>query len=122
MTSLLRCIDDAFFVIDLSSVVTFIGINLIPLSYYSLLDATLNSTKTIEVLQENINIVKKKIANTFTRCHMHARSVKKKTPIYFNRYYRREMNLVPIIMDYCLFQFDALKFFLGVRLHGGVSI
>ena len=29
------------------------------------------------------------------------------------------MKLVPIIMDYCLLQFDPLKFFLGVRLHGG---
>ena len=29
------------------------------------------------------------------------------------------MKLVPIIMDYCLLQFDALKFFLGVHLHGG---
>ena len=29
------------------------------------------------------------------------------------------MKLVPIIMDYCLLQFDASKFFLGVRLHGG---
>ena len=27
------------------------------------------------------------------------------------------MKLVPVIMDYCLLQFDALKFFLGVRLH-----
>ena len=26
------------------------------------------------------------------------------------------MKLVPIIMDYCLLQFDTLKFFLGVRL------
>ena len=33
--------------------------------------------------------------------------------------YRTEMKLVPIIIDYCLLQFDALKFFLGVRLHGG---
>ena len=28
------------------------------------------------------------------------------------------MKLVPIIMDYCLLQFEALKLFLGVRLHG----
>ena len=41
------------------------------------------------------------------------------TPIYFNTNYRAEMKLVSIIMDYCLLQFDALKFFLGVRLHGG---
>ena len=42
-----------------------------------------------------------------------------KPPIYFNTNYCREMKLVPIIMDYCLFQFDALKIFLEVRLHGG---
>ena len=29
------------------------------------------------------------------------------------------MKLVPIIMDYCQLQFDALQFLLGVRLHGG---
>ena len=28
------------------------------------------------------------------------------------------MKLVPIIMDYYLFQLDALNFFLGARLHG----
>ena len=43
----------------------------------------------------------------------------KKKPIYFNAYYRTEMKLVPTIMDYCLLQYDALKFFLRVRLHGG---
>ena len=32
------------------------------------------------------------------------------------------MKLVPIIMDYCLLQFDTLKFFLGVRLHGGLYL
>ena len=31
--------------------------------------------------------------------------------------YHREMKLVPIIMNYCLLHFDALKFFLRVRLH-----
>ena len=29
------------------------------------------------------------------------------------------MKLVNIIMDYCLLQFDALKYFLEVHLHGG---
>ena len=28
------------------------------------------------------------------------------------------MKVVPIIMDYCLLHFDALQFFLEVRLHG----
>ena len=51
---------------------------------------------------------------------MYSRSKKKRNiPIYFNTNYRREMKLVPIIMDYCLLQFDALKFLLGVRLQGG---
>ena len=40
------------------------------------------------------------------------------TPIYFSTYYRTEMKLVSIIMGYCLLQVDALKFFLGVRIHG----
>ena len=48
-------------------------------------------------------------------------SVKKKkkgnTFINFNANYRREMKLVPINMDYCLLQFDVLKFFLDVQLH-----
>ena len=48
---------------------------------------------------------------------MHSRKKIKKSPIYFNPNYRKEMKLVPIIMYYCLLQFDALKFFLGVRLH-----
>ena len=51
---------------------------------------------------------------------MYSRSIKKRnTPIYFNTNYRRKMKLVLIIMDYCLLEFDALKFFLRVRLHGG---
>ena len=49
---------------------------------------------------------------------MYSRSKKKNTLIYFKTNYRREMKLVLIIMDYYLLQFDALKFFLGVRLHG----
>ena len=44
---------------------------------------------------------------------------KLKKSIYFHTNYRAEMKLVPIIKDYCPLQFDALKFFLGVRLHGG---
>ena len=51
---------------------------------------------------------------------MYSRQKKKKgnTPIYFNTNYPTEMKLVPVTMDYCLLQFDDLKFFLGVRLHG----
>ena len=52
--------------------------------------------------------------------YMYSRSKKKQnTPIYFNANYRTEMKLVPIIMDYCLLQFDVLKFSLGIHLHGG---
>ena len=46
-------------------------------------------------------------------------SVKKKkkqsTPINFNTNYRRQMKLIPINMDYCLLQFDALIFFFSFR-------
>ena len=48
---------------------------------------------------------------------------KRNIPMYFNTNYHTEMKLVPIIMDYCLLQFDDLKFFVGDRLHGeGVSV
>ena len=40
-------------------------------------------------------------------------------PIYLNTNYRIEIKLVLIVMDYCPLQFDALKCFLGLRLHGG---
>ena len=43
---------------------------------------------------------------------------KKNNPIYTNTNYRTEMKVVPFIMDYYLLHFYALKFFLGVRLHG----
>ena len=36
---------------------------------------------------------------------------KKKTPVNFNTNYRGEIKLIPINMNYCLLQFDALKFF-----------
>ena len=44
---------------------------------------------------------------------------KKNTPIYFDINYLTEMTLIPVIIYYCLLQFDTLKFFLGVCLHGG---
>ena len=44
---------------------------------------------------------------------------KRNTPIYFKKNYRTGMKLLPLLIDYCLLQFDALRFFLGVRLHGG---
>ena len=47
---------------------------------------------------------------------------KKKHLNYFSANYRTEMKLVPIIMDYCLFQFDALKFFLDERLRGSLYL
>ena len=49
-------------------------------------------------------------------------SLKKTPPIYFNTNYHTEMKLVPIIMDECLLQFNALKFFVGLRLHGGLYL
>ena len=54
--------------------------------------------------------------------HNEVQFVKKKKrniPIFFNTNYRGEMKLAPIIMDYCLLEIDALKIFLGVRVHGG---
>ena len=51
---------------------------------------------------------------------MYSSSKKKQnTPIYFNTNYHTEKKLVPIIMDWCLLQFDALKIFFELRLHGG---
>ena len=44
---------------------------------------------------------------------------KRKTPINSNANYRKEMKLVPINMNYCQLQFDAIQFFLWVNLHGG---
>ena len=45
---------------------------------------------------------------------------KKKKLINSNANYHTEIKLVPVNTDYCLLQFDALKFFLGIRLHGWV--
>ena len=45
---------------------------------------------------------------------------KRNTPIYFNTNYHTEINLVTIIMDLCLLQFDA-KIFLWVESTWGVS-
>ena len=44
---------------------------------------------------------------------------KKITPINLYTNYRRETQFIPINMHYCLVQFDALKFFIGIRLHRG---
>ena len=43
---------------------------------------------------------------------------KQNTPINSNTNYPRELKLVPINTNYCLFQLDALKIFLRVHLHG----
>ena len=48
--------------------------------------------------------------------------IKKIHFINFNTNYRREMKHKPVNNDYCLLQFDALKCFLGVRLHGGLYL
>ena len=47
---------------------------------------------------------------------------KKNTPIKLNANYHTEMKLGPIIMDYCLFQFDTLKFFFRLRLNGDIYL
>ena len=45
--------------------------------------------------------------------------MKKNTPINFNTSYRREIKLKPVNMDYFPTQFDALKCFIGIRVHEG---
>ena len=47
---------------------------------------------------------------------------KRITPFYFNTNYRTEMKLVSNTMVYCLLHFAALKFCLGVLLHGEGSL
>ena len=47
------------------------------------------------------------------------RKKERNTPIYFNTNNRTEMKPVPIIMDYCLLQFDALRFSQGSAYMGG---
>ena len=37
----------------------------------------------------------------------------------FNKNHCAEIKPLPINIDYCLFQFDALQYFLEVRLHAG---
>ena len=43
---------------------------------------------------------------------------KRNIPIYFKLNYRTEMKLVPLIMDYCLLQFDGLNFFRNASAWG----
>ena len=45
--------------------------------------------------------------------------IRRNIPSNLNTNYRMEMKLVPINMDYCLLHFHALKFYIGVPLHGG---
>ena len=47
---------------------------------------------------------------------------KRNIPIYFNTNYCLEMKLLPMIMDYCLLELDALKFFLRSVYMGGGSV
>ena len=54
------------------------------------------------LFQTNLNVV------------LSVRKKEKNTPINYNTKYCRENKLVPANMDYCLLQFDALNFFLGV--------
>ena len=50
-------------------------------------------------------------------CTIGKKKRKRNAPIYFNTNYRTEVKLVPIIVDYCPLQFDALNFFLIDHLH-----
>ena len=66
-----------------------------------------------------LRIILYKDVSTYAKaCKCTVGQKKKKKPIYLNTNYRAEMKLVRVIMDYCLIQFGALKFILGVRLHG----
>ena len=71
------------------------------------------STKSL--IQSTLN-VKDKYSNFFS-VKLTFKKIKN-TFIYFNTNYHTEMKLVPIIMDYCLLKFDALKFFFGMRIQG----
>ena len=72
------------------------------------------------IKERNRSISEKKIAEFCRKiCTVGQKKKERNTPIYFNTNYRTGMKLVPIIMDYWLFQFDALKLFFGVRLHRG---
>ena len=42
---------------------------------------------------------------------------KQKSSINSNKNYRSEIKIIPIKMDYCVLIFNALNFFLVVRLH-----
>ena len=55
----------------------------------------------------------------FSCASMYSLSKKNRCLIYFNTNYRAEMKLVPMIMDYCLFKFAALKCFTWVGLNVG---
>ena len=52
-------------------------------------------------------------------CSWSKKKKNQNTPINCNTNYLTEMKLIPINVDYCLLKFDALNFFLGVRLHEG---
>ena len=60
----------------------------------------------------------KGLGQTIQQCTIGQKQIKN-IPIYSNTNYRREMKLKAINMDYCLLQFHALKFCLGVNLHEG---
>ena len=60
---------------------------------------------------------KRKLREKNVQYEQSVKKRKKNTPSYFNRNYVTEMKLTSNIMDYCLLQFNALKFFLGVHLN-----
>ena len=93
-----------------------------------------NPVENLEKMEENAKKKKKKkkreIRNKRRRRLFDFRSFRKsyvlvpshekrKKNTLINSYanYHREMKLLSINMDYCLFQFNALRFVLGVRPH-----
>ena len=70
----------------------------------------------------SMNSFRFKVFNYLCTVDKKKKRKKLNTPVYFNTNYRTDMKLVPIIMVYCLLQFDALKLFLGARLRGGGNL
>ena len=71
------------------------------------------------------NIIKNQISQFWPRLYSWSKGEKKGggTILFIlNTNYCREMKLVPIIMDYSLFQLDALKFFLGRLSTWGMGV
>ena len=73
----------------------------------------------LSLLEYSVYTLSRSLTHTCTHTYVQSVKKKKNIPINFNTNNRRDMKLVPINLDYCLLQFDALKYFVGVQLHGG---